>query len=114
MFNKFTGKKSEDSLSAILSKRMITTFIYLGLVLDKLNILSKLFRKEKMTLTMAIIVTREAIAEFSHLVSVMFPEHSCVSTLMLILPLGSCAVERCFSYSTRIYSDSRSALTLSM
>ena len=32
---------------------------------------------------------------------------------MLILPLGSCAVERCFSYSTRICSDSRSALTLS-
>ena len=39
----------------------------------------------------------------------MFPEHSCVSTLMLI----RCAVERCFSYSTRICSDSRSALTLS-
>ena len=43
----------------------------------------------------------------------MFPEHSHVSTLMLVLPLGSCAVERCFSYSTRICSDSRSALTLS-
>ena len=43
----------------------------------------------------------------------MFPEHSFVSTLMLILPLGSCAVERCFSYSNRICSDSRSTLTLS-
>ena len=42
----------------------------------------------------------------------MFPEHSFISTLMLILPLGSCAVERCFSYSSRICSDSRSTLTL--
>lgn len=42
----------------------------------------------------------------------MFPEHSFVSTLMLILPIGSCTVERCFSYSSRICSDSRAALSL--
>ena len=42
----------------------------------------------------------------------MFIEHSSVSALMLVLPLGSCSVERCFSYSSRICSDSRSALTL--
>ena len=42
----------------------------------------------------------------------MFPEHSLISTLVLILPLGSCTVERCFSYSSRICSDSRSTLTL--
>ena len=42
-----------------------------------------------------------------------YPKYSCVSTLMLGLSLGSCVVERCFSYSTRICSDSRSALTLS-
>ena len=40
----------------------------------------------------------------------MFIEHSSISVLMLVL--GSCSVERCFSYSSRICSDSRSALTL--
>ena len=44
---------------------------------------------------------------------VMFSEHSCLSTLILIRTLGSCAVERCFSYSTKICLDSRSALTIS-
>ena len=55
-------------LNTPLSERMITTFIFLDLVLGKLNILSKLFQNQNVTLITAIAATREAIMEFSDLV----------------------------------------------
>ena len=41
----------------------------------------------------------------------MYPEHCSLAAMLLTMPLGSCSVERCFSYTTRIACDSRSALT---
>ena len=41
----------------------------------------------------------------------MFPEHRLLAAMHLTMPLGSCSVERCFSYTTRIACDSRAALT---
>ena len=41
----------------------------------------------------------------------MYPEHSLFAGMLLTMPLGSCAVERCFSYSNRIANDNRASLT---
>ena len=54
-------------LHAMLSKRTIITFVYLDLVLSKLNSLSKLFQNKKVTLNMAILATKDTIIEFSEL-----------------------------------------------
>ena len=42
----------------------------------------------------------------------MYPEHSNFAALMLTMPIGSCSVERCFSYTTSIgVDDKRQSLT---
>ena len=41
-----------------------------------------------------------------------YPEHARIAALMLTMPIGTCSVERCFSYSTRIGGDyKRKSLT---
>ena len=37
----------------------------------------------------------------------MYSEHAQIAALMLTMPIGSCSVERCFSYSTRIGGDDK-------
>ena len=42
----------------------------------------------------------------------MYPEHAGIAALMLTIPMGTCSVERCFSYITRIGGDyKRKSLT---
>ena len=37
----------------------------------------------------------------------MYPEHAKFAAIMLTMPIGSCSVERCFSYTTRIGGDEK-------
>ena len=37
----------------------------------------------------------------------MYSEHAQIAALMLTMPIGSCSVERCFSYCTRIGGDDK-------
>ena len=37
----------------------------------------------------------------------MYPEHARIAAMMLTMPIGSCSVERCFSYNKRIGGDDK-------
>ena len=58
-------------LHAMLSKRTIITFVYLDLVLSKLNSLSELFQNKKVTLNTAILATEGTVSEFTELKTIM-------------------------------------------